>query len=505
MLQVKNISKAFPGVQALDDVSIDFQGGELHGLLGENGAGKSTLVKIICGVYKQDKGQLFYNKKPLEVESVKDASSKGINMVMQELQVLNISSVAENIMIDKFDKFSKGGFINWRRIHKEAQQFLDFVELDVPPTALVGYLSPVQKKMVQIARALSSQSKILLLDEPTSSITDKEADILFGILNKLKEQGIVLIFVTHKLEEVFKYCEKASVLRDGKLIGTKPISELKQKEVIRMMIGREEKIESYSNENVNRSKKVLEVRNLSRENKVHDVSLDLYEGEVLGIYGLIGSGRTEFARLLIGEDKKDSGEVILNGKKIEIKSLSEAIYKYKMGYVTENRKEEGLFLMDNVRRNVNVVVWPEISGNLLKLIKNKAERDNVKKMIKELDIRVTNSEQIVGNLSGGNQQKVSIAKWLIAECEILIFDEPTIGIDVGAKKYIHKLIYNLANDYNKSIILISSDLPEVVTISNRIIVFNNKKVIGEVEEVPKIEDSYDQVSHQIGEFYLKKV
>lgn len=502
MLRVKDVSKSFPGIKALNKVSIDFYEGELHGVIGENGAGKSTLMNIVCGIHLRDEGEVLLDGKPLEILNLRDSLSKGISIVHQELQVLNISTVAENIMIDKLSNFSKSGFVNWRKINKEAKKYLNYIGLDILPTTKIGELSSANKKMVQIAKLLSSNSRIMLLDEPTSAISEKEAAILFDILKKLKSQGLILIFVSHKLEEVITNCDKISVLRDGELIGTNLAKNLDKKSVIAMMLGREEKIETFSNENVNKERKVLEVKNMTKKNKVHDINLDLYEGEILGIYGLVGSGRTEFARLLIGEDRWEKGEVFLNGAKVIIKSIPDSIYKYKVGYVTENRKEEGLFLKENVRMNVNVIIWPIIASRILRLIKRVKENENAQRMIKDLDIRVTSMQQIVGKLSGGNQQKVSIAKWLMPDCDIIIFDEPTIGVDVGAKKYIHQLIYGLASIHKKSIILISSDMPEIITLANRIIVFDNKKIIGEVKTVTKSENSYDEVSKEIGSFYL---
>jgi ribose transport system ATP-binding protein len=502
VLTVKDISKSFPGIKALDKVSIDFYEGELHGVIGENGAGKSTLMNILCGVHLRDEGEVLLDGKPLEVLNLRDALTKGISIVHQELQVLNISTVAENIMIDKLSGFSKGGFINWQKVNKEAKKYLDYIGLDIPPTTKIGELSSAHKKMVQITKALSSNSKIMLLDEPTSAISEREAVTLFEILKKLKTEGLILIYVSHKLEEVIANCERISVLRDGKLIGTNLAKNLDKKMVVSMMLGREERIETFSNENVNKEIKILEVKDMTKKNKVNDINLDLYEGEILGIYGLVGSGRTEFARLLIGEDRWEKGEVFLNGKKITVKSIPDSIYKYKIGYVTENRKEEGLFLKENIRMNVNVIMWPLIAGRILKLIKKIKENKNAQKMIKDLDIRATSMQQVVGKLSGGNQQKVSIAKWLITDCNIIIFDEPTIGVDIGAKKYIHQLIYDLASLNKKSIILISSDMPEIITLSNRIIVFDNRKIIGEVKTVAKNENSYDEVSKEIGNFYL---
>jgi len=502
VLKIKNISKAFPGVKALDDVSAEFEEGEIHALLGENGAGKSTLMKIIGGVYKQDEGKMFINDKELVLSSYIDALSKDITMVNQELQVLSSASVAENIMLDKMITFKRTPIINWGKINKVAKKYLDMVGLDIPPTRLIGELSVAQKQMVEISKSLASNSKILLLDEPTSSISETEAEKLFSILRGLREKGIIVLFVTHKLEEVFKICDKVTVLRDGKKIGTKSIEEVQKHDLVKMMIGREEKIESFKSKVIDKSYAVLEVKNMIKKHKSEDVSFKLYKGEVLGFYGLVGAGRTELARLMIGEDKKQSGDVFLNGKKIKVKSIGDSLYKYRIGYVTENRKEEGLLLNSTIQTNIGITIWPKIAGRFLKFIDSKKERNHAVSMVEKLDVKTTGVDQLVQKLSGGNQQKVSIAKWLGAECDIIIFDEPTIGVDVGAKEYIHELIFNLANIDGKSIILISSDMPEIIKLASRIYVFRDKKIIGEIEEVSKDEDSYNIVSKELGSYYI---
>ena len=502
MLKVNNISKAFPGVKALDDVSVEFEKGEIHALLGENGAGKSTLMKIIGGVYKPDEGKMFINDNELVLGSYIDAISREISMVNQELQVLSSSSVAENIMLDKMITFRRTPILNWNKINKIAKKYLDIVGLDIPPTKLIGELSVAQKQMVEISKSLASNSKILLLDEPTSSISETEAEKLFSILRGLKEKGIIVLFVTHKLEEVFKICDRVTVLRDGKKIGSKIISEVNRQDLVKMMIGREEKIESFRSKGIDKSNVLLEVKNMIKKHKSEDVSFKLYKGEILGFYGLVGAGRTELARLVIGEDKKQSGDVFLNGKKIKVKSIGDSLYKYRIGYVTENRKEEGLLLYSTIQTNIGITIWPKIAGRILRFIDSKKERNHAQNMVEKLDVKTTGLDQLVQKLSGGNQQKVSIAKWLGAECDIIIFDEPTIGVDVGAKGYIHELIFNLAQMEGKSIILISSDMPEIIKLANRIYVFRDKKIIGEIEEVSKDADSYSIVSKELGSYYI---
>ena len=502
MLRVENISKSFPGVKALDKVSVNFSEGEVHALLGENGAGKSTLIKVICGVHKNDEGKIYNDDNELVVKSYIDATNKDISVVNQELQVLSKYSVAEKIMLDKMETLGGIGILKWDKINSTAKKYLDMVGLDIPPTKVIGELSVAQKQMVEIAKALSANSKILLLDEPTSAISKTEVEKLFNVLEGLKKKGIIIIYVTHKLEEVFKICDRVTVLRDGKKIGTNKIKDVDRKSLVRMMIGREEKIQSFSNENVDKSDIVLKAKDIYKEHKAENINFELYRGEVLGFYGLVGAGRTELAKLIIGEDRKQSGQVLVNGKIMHNKSISDSLYKYKIGYVTENRKEEGLLLNSNIKTNVNITIWPMIASKILKFISAKKEIDNAKKMVDELDIRILNINQMVQKLSGGNQQKVSISKWLVADCDIIIFDEPTIGIDVGAKEYIHQLIYDLASKKNKSIILISSDMPEIIKLANRIYIFRDKKIIGEIEEVNKDSNNYKIVSNQIANYYV---
>lgn len=499
MLKLTNISKSFPGVKALDDISIEFNENEIHALLGENGAGKSTAMKIICGIHKQDSGSIIFNDKELAVNSFVDALKQDINIVNQEIQVLGNRTITENIMLDKMPTFGNSGIIKWRKAHKIAKKYLDLVGLNMPPNKYVDTLSVAQKQLVEIAKAISTNAKILLLDEPTSALSEGEVVHLFKILYKLRDQGIILIFISHKLEEVINYCDKVTVLRDGKVIGTKYVKDLDKAEIIRMMIGREEKLESYVNDKIT-NKKVLEVKNLSKGKKAKNISFNLFEGEILGFYGLVGSGRTELARIIIGEDPIEKGDIFINGKKAKIRSIADALYKYGLSYVTENRKDEGLLLTSNVVTNICITIWPKISRTFLKIISKKKERELASNMVREIDIKTPGLDQIVNKLSGGNQQKVSIAKWLISDSKILIFDEPTIGIDVGTKVNIHELIHDLAIKKRKSIILISSDMPEMIKLANRVLVFRENEIVGEIQNTNIGTDNYNVISKQIGNY-----
>jgi len=500
MLELKNISKVFPGVKALDDVSVIFKEGEIHALLGENGAGKSTLIKIVCGIYRPDDGEVYLNGEKLNFHSFSDAISKGISIVNQEIQVIPESSIAENIMLDKMITYGKSGIVNWKKINEVAQKYLDMVGLNLPPTTVIGGLSAAQKQLVQIAKALASNARILFLDEPTSSITKHEADNLFEILRRLKENDVVIIFVSHKLEEVLELCDKVTVLRDGKYIDTRDTNGLSKNDIVRMMIGRETKNEFLGHLEPDFDEKVLEVNGLSQKGKFENISFSLHRGEILGFYGLVGSGRTELAKILIGEDRMDSGEVRVKGKKANINSVADCLYKYGIGYVSENRKEEGLILTATVKTNIAVTIWNQILNKLFKFINLKKEEERAEKMVDAMNIKVTSVDQITENLSGGNQQKVSIGKWLVAGCDILIIDEPTVGIDIGAKEYIHKLIWNLAKEEKKSIILISSDMPEMINLARRVLVFKDGKIVGEINDLHDRVYSYDEVSTNIGHY-----
>jgi len=499
MLEIRQISKAFPGVQALSEVSIEFRPGEIHALVGENGAGKSTLIKIMCGIYAPDEGEVRLDGERLTLHTYRDAIDHKINMVSQEIQVIPKSTIAENIVLDKLEKFRRrGGAIDWKRINREAQQYIEMVDLHLPAKTVVSGLSAAQKQLIMIARALSADAKVLVLDEPTSSLTLHETANLLQLLQKLKLNGVTIIFVTHKLEEVLQVADKVSVLRDGQLIGTREIQGLQKSDIVTMMIGRETITKSLGTLEVTRQP-VLEAQHVSRYGQFDDVNFCLYKGEILGFYGLVGAGRTELAQILIGEAKKDSGGVFINGQPARIHSMADSLFKYRMGYVSENRKEKGLILGASIKTNITVTVWNRLL-NRARAISLKQESAVARKYMDAVEIKATGPDQPVNRLSGGNQQKVSISKWLAAECDILIIDEPTVGVDIGAKEYIHQLIWNLAKNEGKSIIIISSDMPEIVNVARRILVFKEFKIVGEVDYLGEQTPSYEQISQQIGHY-----
>lgn len=498
MLELKNITKNFPGTKALDNVSLTFNSGEIHALLGENGAGKSTLINIICGIYPDYDGTVTLNSKKLKLKSYQDALDNGISIVNQEIQTIPESSIAENIMLDKLERFQHRGRLDWKELNNTAHKYIDMVHLNLHPGDIVKDLSTAQKQLIQIAKALASETPVILLDEPTSSLTENEAITLFKLLRELKDNGKNIIFVSHKLEEIFALCDKVSVIRDGKWIGTDTIENLNTEMVIKMMIGRDCTDEYLGVLEPDIDTIVLEVKNMYLKGKVDHTSFQLKKGEILGFYGLVGSGRTEIAKCIIGEDKYESGEIFIHGEKTVIRSMSEALYNHGIGYISENRKEEGLILDFPVYSNIGITIWKKVINRITRKINRRRHDDIVMPLFKKLNIKVSSPYQEVKSLSGGNQQKVSIAKWLAADCDILIVDEPSIGVDIGAKEYIHDLIWDLAKNQGKSIILISSDLPEMLKLSRRIMVFQKQKVMGTLDNLTGKPCDNGKVSLDIG-------
>lgn len=498
MLEVRNITREFPGVKALDDVSMQFERGEIHALMGENGAGKSTLMKIITGIYRPDLGSVWIDGERITLKSYKDSIDYNISMVHQEIQVIGRSTVAENIVLDKLDLFrNKLGVLDWKRINETAQKYLDMVELNVKPTDIIGEMTAAQKQLIQIAKALSANAQYILLDEPTSSLTKFEAINLFRIIRKLKEENCCIIFVSHKIDEVMSLCDRVTVLRDGKVIGTRNIAQINSQDLVKMMIGREENIEYLGALDI-QQENILEARGIGKAGMFENMNLTLKKGEILGLYGLVGSGRTELARLLCGADPYDAGEIYINGERAEIRSMADAVYKYKLGYVTENRKEEGLILPFSVGENMTMGILRQLTNKLGKISLSRSAEETAS-MIDKMEIKTPSQMTQVESLSGGNQQKVSIGKWLLAGCDILIIDEPTVGVDVGAKRHIHEIIWNLAKKEGKSIILISSDMTEMITLARRILVFKDFKISAEIDGLNDRPHTYDEVSNLIGE------
>lgn len=504
MLILKNISKSFPGVKALDDISVDFKEGEIHALLGENGAGKSTLMKIVCGVYQPDKGEVWLDDTQLKLKNYGDAVENHISIVNQEINLIPNSSIAENIVLDKMGKFTKYGFVDWKKVNETAKIYMERVGLDLDPTTSVQNLSAAHKQMIQIAKALSSEAKVLMLDEPTSSLTQYEADILFDILRKLRDEGVIMIFVSHKLDEVQMIADRVTVFRDGKLMGTDDIAHMSRDRIVKMMIGRESSYQYRGRLDAENNEIALEAVNIcSKHHDFKDLSFYVRKGEILGFYGLVGSGRTELVRTVLGIDKITSGVVKLYGKEIKLTDFGKSLHKYKIGYVTENRKEEGLFLNDTVKMNICINSLTDFYFSKgLPLIKSENEYKSAQKYVDKLEIKTPKLDTKASSLSGGNQQKISIAKWLCAECDVIIIDEPTVGVDIGAKEYIHQLIWDLAAKEKKAVILISSDMNEIISLSRRMLIFKEKKIVDELKSEEFFARPGSEISATIGKSFI---
>lgn len=492
-VEMSGISKSFGVVSVLNDVDLKVKPGEIHALLGENGAGKSTLIKILSGVHQKDKGKVLLNGKEINPRNTHEGQVLGINVVYQELSLVNDLSVAENIYLHKLG--AQSFWMNWKELINDAEQLLKSLGFDIDPTATLKDLSIVQKQVVEIAKALSEDAKVLVLDEPTTVFDPTDTQKLFDTLLRLKKEGISIIYISHHLDEIFKIADSITVLKDGENTGSMPISEINMDGVIQLMIGRELK-DLYPERNVEiGALPVFEVKGLTaKDTFVKDVSFSVMPGEVLGIAGLGGSGRTETAKLIFGADRKKSGTLTLMGKEIKTKSPVDAI-KHAIGFVPEDRKEEGVFLSLSLRENISMTSFKSIA-NKLGFISAKKELENVSTLIDKLNIKTSSSEVAVKNLSGGNQQKVVLAKWLSIDSKVIIIDEPTRGVDVGAKVE----IYNLINEVAKKgvgVIVISSDMTEVMGISDRIIVMHQGTVFG---ELPKEKFSEENIlRYAIGE------
>lgn len=474
ILRLTKICKSFPGVNALTDVDLTIKKGEVHALVGENGAGKSTLMKIISGAYKKDKGTIWFDGREVEVTSPKQSELMGISIIYQELNLIERISVAENVFIGRYPL--KNGIVQWRKMYKDAQALFDEFDLKIDARRLVRSLTMAQKQMVEIIKAVSINAKIIIMDEPTSSLSNKETESLFRIIRKLKSNGVAVVFITHRLDEIFEMCDKVTVLRDGCYIGDRDIKDITKNEMISMMIGRE-LTQQYPQRNNSIGNAVLEVKNLTDGGKnVHDVSFTVRKGEVLGFYGLVGAGRTETMRMIFGIDKKVSGKVLLNGKEVILKNPRDAI-KLGIGFITENRRDEGLFLRSTIRVNTVMVALQKILKN--GFISYKKEKEVSEEYVEKLKTVTPSINQKAMFLSGGNQQKVVLSKWLFSDSDIIIFDEPTRGIDVGARREIYQLINDLVGS-GCTIVVVSSDLEEIIGISDRILVMHEGNIAGEV-------------------------
>nr|WP_167351579.1 sugar ABC transporter ATP-binding protein [Clostridium ragsdalei] len=485
---MENITKSFSGVTVLKNSGIEVKKGEVHILLGENGAGKSTLMKILSGAYSKDSGDIVLNGNKVEINSPKDAEKLGISIIYQEFNLVPYMTVAENIYLGREPESKVPGKVNFKKMYNDAQKMIDYLNVDIPVDKPIKSLGIAQQQMVEIAKALSVHSDIIIMDEPTAALTEKEIDNLFKIMRKIKSEGVSIIYISHRLEEFAQIGDRVTVMRDGETIETVNIKGTSIDELIKLMVGREIK-EKFPKVKVDLGEEILRVKGLTKKGVFENINFSLRSGEILGFSGLMGAGRTEVMRAIFGIDSFDSGEIYLKGKKVEINSPMKAI-KNGIGFVTENRRDEGLVLQMGVGQNITLASLHKYISNPIKLNLRKEVKE-IKDHISKLSIKSSGYRQIAGTLSGGNQQKIVIAKWLLSDSKVLIVDEPTRGIDVGAKIE----IYNIMNDLVKSgvgIIMVSSELPEVLGMSDRILVMCRGKITGELN---KEEATQEKIMH----------
>ncbi|WP_373893820.1 sugar ABC transporter ATP-binding protein [Virgibacillus sp. CBA3643] len=475
-IEMKGITKTFPGVKALDNVNLAVKNGTVHALMGENGAGKSTLMKILAGIYKPDSGEIILDGAQVSFREPNDALESGISMIHQELSPIREMSIAENIYLGREPCKPLSRFVDFKELYKQTTQLLNKVGVNFNPREKIKNLSVAEMQMVEIAKAISYDSKIIIMDEPTSAITDKEVERLFKLIEVLKQQDKGIIYISHKMDEIFEITDEITVFRDGSYIGTEITNETNKDALIQMMVGR--KLTNLFPKETQKidSTKLLEINNLSEEGIFKNISFSLKKGEVLGITGLMGSGRSEVVEAIFGLRKLDEGEISIEGKSVDIRSPIDAI-KNNIAFVTEDRKEEGLFLPMSIKENISISSLESfVKGGFI--IEGKVNKI-AKESIDSLNIKAYSHRQTVKTLSGGNQQKVVLAKWLLTKPKILILDEPTRGIDVGAKIEIYKLMNELVKE-GFSIIMISSEMPEVLNMCDRILVFHEGKISGEL-------------------------
>lgn len=484
ILEMDNIVKAFGSNVVLNDVSISVKAGEVRALMGENGAGKSTLMKILGGIYSADSGTVRIEGNQVSINKVDDARQYGVSFIHQEITNIQSMTIAENLYLGREPK-NKVGLVDYKRMHAQARQALDALDLEMDTHSLIEGLSVAQQQMLEIARAVSENAKILIMDEPTASLSTSEVNNLFKQIARLKGKGVAIIYISHRMEETFLVCDSVTVLRDGKFIGTKNTKETNDKELISMMVGREFS-NMYGNERAVGGETILEVKNLT-SSSVKNINFTLKKGEILGFSGLVGAGRTEMALALFGIDTIQSGEVYLDGKKVEIHSPEDAI-KAGIALVPEERKVQGLFLSHSIGTNLSFQVLSKFIKNLR--VNRKKENQIIDEYKQKLSIKMASTDQLVSELSGGNQQKIVISKWLAANPKVLILDEPTRGIDVGAKAEIYKLMNNLTKE-GVSIIMISSELPEIINNSSRIAVMHE----GQLATI--LDPEKDEISQEI--------
>ena len=493
LVSIQHLSKSFPGVRALNSCRFELLAGEVHALMGENGAGKSTLMKVLAGVYQKDEGEIRVDGQLVDIPSPRAAQDLGIGIIHQELNLMNHRSVAQNIFIGREPRGRLGVLIDQQKMDQDTRKIFDRLHLDLDPRTPVGDLTVARQQMVEIAKALSFDSRVLIMDEPTAALNNAEIDDLFRIIRQLKSQGVGIVYISHKMDELKKISDRVTVMRDGQYIATVPTAGTSMETIIGMMVGRtlfesEGPLAPSMDHDV-----VLEVRNLNHGRTIKDVNFVVRKGEILGFAGLMGAGRTEVARAVFGADKVDSGEIWVRGERVPIHSPADAV-KQGIGYLSEDRKHFGLATGMDVEANIVLATMRRFLS-LGFFLKRPAIREVAANFVQRLGIKTPSVSQKVALLSGGNQQKIVIAKWLVRDCEILFFDEPTRGIDVGAKSEIYKLLHALA-EQGRAIVMISSELPEVLRMSHRILVMCEGRVTGEMPALGATQEKIMQLATQ---------
>jgi ribose transport system ATP-binding protein len=486
---MEGIEKSFPGVQALRGCRFELRAGEVHALCGENGAGKSTLMKILAGVYQKDEGTIKIRGKPAEARNTREAQALGISIIHQELNLMKHLSAAQNIFIGRERKQNAAFLVDDKEINRKAAELFKLINLNLDPRILVAELTVAQQQMIEIAKALSFNSDALIMDEPTSALSESEIEELFKVIRDLRSQNKGIVYISHRMDELHQICDRVTVMRDGQFIAATPMKEIATEQIIAQMVGREIYETHHPHGDTAKNEVILEVKGLNRGRFVRDVSFELHKGEILGFAGLMGAGRTETMRLIFGADPMDAGEIFVKGKKVTVKQPKNAV-QYGIGYLSEDRKRYGLALSMSVKVNT-------VMASLEKFLKPLGVIDEAKSRqvsihyVDRLKTKTPNIDQLTKNLSGGNQQKVVIGKWLVRDTDILIFDEPTRGIDVGAKSEIYKLLNELA-DEGKGIIMVSSELPEILRMSHRVAVMCE----GRITSILHIEDcTQEKIMH----------
>ncbi len=481
LVEMRGITKGFPGVQALTNVNFDVHPGEVHALVGENGAGKSTLMKILAGVYERDEGEVLFKGQPVNFTNPRQAQLAGIVTIYQELNQVPEMSVTENIFLGS--ELARGALLNWSAMHEKAKELLAKLHLDIDPRQPIHKLGVAQQQMVEVAKALHQKADLIIMDEPTSSLSIREINDLFAIVRELKAAGVAIVYISHHLEETFEITDRITVLRDGRHVATRPTGDLNIDGLVRLMVGRDLS-EKYPKEIVPRGEEVLRVEGLNRMGTLSDINFTAYAGEVLGIAGLVGAGRTELARAVFGADLIDSGKFFVKGQSVTIHNPNDAI-QHGIGLLTEDRKQQGLFLQMSVRDNIVMAVLKRLTRGLR--VNRHTESDVAQRYIDSMNIKASSQEQLAINLSGGTQQKVVLGKWMATEPHVLIFDEPTRGIDVGAKVEIYKMMNDLAKE-GVAIMMISSELPEILGMSDRVLVMRGGRIRGELTRAEATEE-----------------